>query len=207
MIGILLLIISIFLFNRKKFYASLMLFFLFATNGFQLVPVNWLMMGSPLDKGTDLAVLYVLFISFTKFNKVGFILHKNPIYKWCLYLLFFSTVSAFYSYLILEYPLTNIIQVYRQYLIFIGFVVFFFIPLPILKKIFHSLAIITLIQSCLFLLQIVTGKLMILAIDGSDKVITTFSGDYVRYYNTPAFLVPTLYHFLFLYIFKKDLFF
>lgn len=207
MIGILLLIISVFLFNIKKFYASLMLFFLFATNGFQVIPVNWFMAGIPLDKGSDLAIMYILFVCIKKFSLIKRILKLNPIYKWSLYLLAFTTITAFYSYFVLEYPLTNIIQVYRQYVFFISFVLFFVIPLPILKKVFHSLAIITIFQSFLFLLQIALGIIILLAIDGSENVTTHLEGSYIRYYNSPALLIPTLFYFLFVYKFKNSVLF
>lgn len=207
MIGILLLIISIFLFNIKKFYASLMLFFMFATNGFQIIPVNWLMAGIPLDKGSDLAVVYILYVCIKKFSLIKRILRLNPIFNWCLYLLTFTTITAFYSYFILEYPLTNIIQVYRQYIFFISFILFFVIPLPILKKVFHSLAIITVLQSFLFLLQIALGIILLLAIDGSENVTTHLEGSYIRYYNSPALLIPTLFYFLFVYKFKNPVLF
>jgi len=207
MIGILLLIISVFLFNIKKFYASLMLFFLFVTNGFQVIPVNWLMMGSPLDKGTDLAIVYILFVTLKKSQLISLILKQNPIYKWCLYIIIFTTISIYYSFFFLEYPLTNIIQVYRQYLVFFSFILFFVIPLPILKKVFHTLALITIIQSFLFLLQIATGSILLLAVSGSENVTTTLSGAYIRYYNLPALLIPTLFYFLFVYKFKNFIYF
>lgn len=203
MLGILLLIISIFLFNIKKFYLSLLLFFLFLTNGFQLIPVYWLMAGIPLDKGTDLAILYILFVTIKKFHSIKRILKRNAIYKWCLYLVVFTTASAFYSFFFLEYPVTNIIQVYRQYLVFFSFILFFVMPLSVLKKTFHSLAFITIIQSFIFLLQIATGSILLLAIDGSEKVTTNLEGAYTRYYNSPALLIPTLFYFLFVYKFKN----
>jgi hypothetical protein len=207
MIGIILLIISIFLFNIKKFYGSLMLFFLFATNGFQVIPVNWLMAGIPLDKGSDLAILYILYVCVKKFGLIKRILKLNPIFNWCLYLLTFTTIAAFYSYFVLEYPLTNIIQVYRQYIFFISFILFFVIPLPLLKKVFHSLAIITVLQSFLFLLQVALGIIVLLAIDGSENVTTHLEGSYIRYYNSPALLIPTLFYFLFVYKFKNSILF
>lgn len=207
MIGISLLIISIFLFNNKKFYASLMLFFLFVTNGFQLVPVYWLMAGVPLEKGTDLAILYILFVTIKKLNSIKCILKQNAIYKWCLCLVIFTTISAFYSFFFLEYPLTNIIQVYRQYLVFFSFILFFVMPLSVLKKVFHSLALLTIIQSFIFLLQIATGSILLLAADGSENVTTNISGTFTRYYNSPALLIPTLFYFLFVYKFKNSIYF
>lgn len=165
------------------------------------------MSGSPLDKGSDLAILYILYVSIKKFRLIKRILKQNTIYKWCLFLVIFTTISAFYSFFVLDYPLKNIIQVYRQYLIFFSFILFFVIPLATLKKIFHSLAIITISQSFLFLIQIVTGSVILLAVSGSDNVTTNFAGTYIRFYNSPAFLIPTLIYFLFVYKFKNNYFF
>lgn len=207
MVGLLLLLISIVLFNLKKYYFSLILFFLLITNGFQIIPVNWLMSGAPLQKASDLALIYILVIGVIKLRKIGLILKSHNIYKWCLYLFAFCTITALYSYFALDYPVTNIFQVYRQYLVFIGFVVFFVIPLPVLTKVFHTLAFITLIQSFLFLLQIVVGDAILLSPDGNEFLRREAIEGYSRFYNSPSLQVPVLFYFLFVYKFKKSLYF
>lgn len=207
MVGLLLLLISIVLFKLKKYYFSLILFFLLITSGLQFIPIKWLMAGFPLEKSSDLALVFIFVICLLKFQKIGLILKKIRIYNWCLYLLTFCTIGAFYSYQILDYSVINIFQVYRQYLFFIGFVVFFVVPLPVLLKVFHALAVITLIQCFIFLMQLVDGSAILLSSSGNVAQVSDSIKGYYRFYNLPSFLFPVAFYFLFVYKFKNSLYF
>lgn len=201
MLGITLLIFSLYLYHQKKFYSSLLLFFFFVTNGYQIVPARWLMAGLPIEKGTDLAIIYILFICCIKGRSIFAIVKLHHVFKWIILLLIFVTLSGFYSYFILEYPLTNVLQVYRVYLVLLSFVLFIAVPLPTLIRVFHTLALITLMQCILFLCQIVTGKVLLLSQSGIDEINTTLveGTGFVRYYNSPVFLLPTFFYFLYVY--------
>ncbi len=199
MVGIILLFISLNLYSNKKYYFSLLLFFLFLTNGYQVVPIRWLLEGLPIDKGTDLAIIYILVIFINNLHCLKSILKSFSIVKCLIYFIYFTIANLFYSIIILNYSLINVIQVFRQYLIFLAFIPFVFVPLSDLKKVFNSIAFITLLQCLLFLIQIVTEKPLLNAIDGTDKIVTTLEGSFTRFYNSPAFLIPISFYFILVY--------
>jgi hypothetical protein len=199
MIGLLLLFISLNLYFTQKFYFSLLLFFLFLTNGYQVIPIKWLVAGLPIDKGTDLAIIYILVIFINKLRFLKSIVKSFSIVKYLIYFIYFTIADLFYSIIILNYSLVNVIQVFRQYLIFLVFVPFVFVPLSDLKKVFNSIAFITLLQCLLFLIQIVTQSPLLNAIDGTDKIVTTLEGSFTRFYNSPAFLIPISFYFILVY--------
>jgi hypothetical protein len=203
MLGAVLLLFALRQFHYKKFKECLFLFFLFVTNGFQLIPSSLLMAGLPLDKPSDLALIFILVVALKKgvvFKQIG---KQIPESKWCFFLVFFLVLEIFYSYLEMGYTFVNIIQVFRPYLMLLSFVVFINVDLPILQKVFHRLAIVTIIQSALFLMQIFLNTPILLAANGTDNVgINTLTNGYARFYNTPSFLLPTLFYFLFVYKFR-----
>ncbi|HWK03599.1 MAG TPA: hypothetical protein VNS58_08200 [Puia sp.] len=207
MVGFFLFIVAIILFQRGKHFASLLLFFLFLNNGFQLIPVAWLMAGFPLDKSSDLAIFFVAIITFIKRKDIGKITKDHPLFNWFLYIVGFAAVDAFYSYFFLHYSPVNVLQVFRPYLLFLSFVVFFVVPPATLKRVFHAVALITLFQCVLFLFQIVTGQTILLSANGDDNITTGIveGAGYIRFYNQPAFLIPTLFYFLFVFKFKNKL--
>lgn len=209
MIGCLLLLVALYLYWNKRFYSSLLLFFFFITNGFQVVPVQILMAGLPLDKGNDLALLYVVAIAVMKRRTLKAALLQYPLFKWCMILIGFVLLDAVFSLAALGYPLTNVVQVFRPWLFFLSFLVFLPLPAEDLERVIHSLAFITVVQSCLFLMQIVTGKLFLYSASGTEEVVTNVlssSGGYVRYYNTPVLLSPALFYYLFAWQGKSGLF-
>ena len=118
MLGVLLLIVALLCYYRKYYYSSLLIFFLFLTGGFQLIPSLWLMWGLPFDKATDLAILFTLLVTLKDFRRTFSGFKHIRLLQNIKYLLVFVTVSAVFSYLVLTYPIVNIIQVYRQYLFF-----------------------------------------------------------------------------------------
>jgi hypothetical protein len=205
MLGLILLAIALYLFRVGRFYPSLMLFFLLLTNGFQVIPVNFLMAGIPLEKGADLAIIFVMIICITRYSIIKSFINEYPIFKGCLLIILFVLADAAYSLIILHYSPVNVIQVFRPYLLLLSFLPFFEVEGETLKKVFDSLAIITIFQSVLFLLQIITGKIILLSPAGNTDVgINIISVDnYVRYYNTPAFLDEALFYFLYIYKFKN----
>lgn len=199
MIGLVILLFSLYFFYIKKYYFSLILFFLLLTNGFQFIPMNWLLAGLPLKKGFDLAIIFILVIFFDKFRYIKNILRNEPLLKYLVYFLIFIFADALYSYFFLKNTFLNVFQVFRQYLVFLIFVPFLFVPLAVLKKVFHSIALITLIQCVFFLLQIVTKSTLLYSEFGDEEVTKSLEGSYTRYYNTPAFLISIAIYFLFVY--------
>lgn len=199
MIGIILLAAAYFLFRTKRYYPSLLIFFLFLTNGFQIIPVQVLTAGAPVDKGTDFALLLTLLVTFTHFRRIKQIMAHYKILRWCLILLSFVILEVFYSLFVMDYALVNVIQVFRPYLFLLSFMLFIFVPEETLKRLFHTLAFITFCQAVLYLLQIVTKQTILLSAFGNQEVNITLTSGYSRYYNTPSYLTPVLCYFLFVY--------
>lgn len=183
---------------------ALLLLFLLLTSGFQIIPITWIMAGLPGVKSSDLAIVFVFVLSWFHRKSVVKIVREHPIFKWLLYVLGFVVLDALYSCIVLNYSVVNVLQVFRLYLILLSFLFFFVVPRVDLKRVFHLIAVITLIQSVLFLFQIVYGHTILLSDTGDEDVVTNMveGSQYVRFYNLPAFLLPTLFYFLFVFKFK-----
>jgi hypothetical protein len=205
MIGLILLAICLISYFRRSYTLSISIFFFLITNGFQLVPIKMVMAGLPIDKGSDLALIFLVMIVFGNFAKLKVILHFYPVLKWAIFVIIFVIMDALYSIVFLHYSIVNVIQVFRPYLFVLSFVLFFVIPLSSLKKVFHGIAIITVIQGALFLLQVITKSAILLSINGDENVIAkTIEGSgFVRFYNSPVFLFPALFYFLYVFRFKS----
>ena len=197
-------ILSVILYLTRNYFLSLILFFSFLTNWFQLIPNSWMMAGTPLDKSTDIAILYIFSVLFFKGGgNIRKIISNQSIFKWNIYLIFFAFIVGIYSIFILKYPITNVVQVFRYYIFFLSFFLFYAIPVETLKKVFHFLAIITVFQAILFLLQIALNQSVLQPVFSSGEVHTTvLDSGYVRYYNLPVFLLPVLCYFYFI---KRDI--
>ncbi len=199
--GAFLFLIAILQFLRGKYYPALILFFLLLTAGFQFIPSGLLMAGLTSVKSSDFAVAFIAIAAWVRRKYIKDIIREYPIFKWCLYVFGFAVLEIFYSYFILHYDIINVLQVFRQYVLLLSFIPFFFVPNHELKRIFQSLALITVAQSVLFLAQIATGHALLLSSTGDENVVTggVSGSNYVRFYNLPAFLVPTLYYYLFVF--------
>lgn len=203
MLGLLLTVLAIYWFYAKKFHSSLMIFFLLLTNGFQIVPVKLLTAGVPLEKSSDFAVLYVIVLGWILRGSLRKILFNFPVFKYSLCIVAFVFLDACYSYFGLNYSVVNILQVFRPYLFFLSFLIFFYVPLPVLMKVLKHLCVITIFQGVLFIFQILTGKPLLLSASGLENVTTNVMGGYIRFYNTPVFLNVFFFYLTFIYKFKS----
>lgn len=206
MFGLIILIIAIYLFNKKKYILSLFLFFFFITNGYQIIPSNVLMYGVPLTKVSDLGILYLLFIILINYKFISGIIKINYIFHLCLLMFFFIFLDGVYSIFFLDYSIINVFQVFRPYLFLLSFFLFFLVPLKKLILTLDLVGFITVFLSFLFIFQIISGKVILLSSGGDDSVMTggVEGTTYIRYYNTPAFLLPAFFYFLFVYNFKSS---
>ena len=198
MAGLILLFISIYFFLQRKYTFSILIFFLFVTNGFQIIPSEVLTLGLPLDKASDYGLLYVLIISWMRRKYLSAIFKAFPIFRLVIYLLIFVIISALYSILILNYSTTNVVQVLRPYLFFLSFIVFASVPIKYLIDVFHKITILTIFQCSLFLLQIVVGKSLLFSSSGGEATISVLEGaGYTRFYNAPVFHKVAFFYLLF----------
>lgn len=208
MIGLLLLILSLFLFYTERFVPSVIIFFILLTNGFQLFPVQIMMAGIPLGKGSDLAMIYLILFVLGKIRDITAINRLYPVFKFALYIISFVIVDAIFSILFMKYSLVNVVQVFRPYLFLLSFVIFFSVPIRQLQIVFHIIALATVFQSLLFILQIVSGTPILLSQSGTSDIATGVlqGSGYTRFYNSPFFLFPALFYFLFVFRFKIALY-
>lgn len=206
MLGLVLVLFSIGLFIQKRYYYSLLILFFLLTNGFQIFPIQWIAAGFSLDKGSDYATMIIVAITFLNFSTLIKVRKRVEIFKWVFLFLFFLIIDALYSILVLKYNSVDVIQVLRQYMSLLSFVVFFSVPKDDLIKVLKAIAIITVAQSALFLTQIALHKTLISSAYGSGKVIESMveNTSFVRYYNLPGYLIMAMFYFLFTYKFESS---
>ncbi|UFH56357.1 hypothetical protein [Spirosoma sp. KNUC1025] len=198
MVGILLTMLAIGLFLTQKYYPSLLIFFGFVSYGYLVIPPAFLLAGSPIEKTTDLAILYVLAILLFRLSTTSLIARKEPVFRWILIFLGFALIDTFYSHEVLGYDLAGVIRVFRSNLIFLSFGVLVMVPTTELLRVWHSIAIITVLQCIIYLLQLPVGAVLL----GASYNITVNNMEtigWVRYYNTPSFLIPVFFYYLFVY--------
>ncbi|PRY43025.1 hypothetical protein CLV58_104156 [Spirosoma oryzae] len=198
MVGTILTIVAIGLFFSNRFYGSLLIFVGLATKGFLLIPQEWLLAGLPIEKTSDMAIMYIVVICLFRFSTLQRAFQHDPVLRWILIFILFVFVDGLYSRFILGYELNSVVRVFRNNLFLLSFFVFMLVPVNDLTRVWHTLAIITLVQCVLFLLQIPTGTVLL-----GDPESTTINNmesiGWVRYYNLPTFLIPTLFYYLFAY--------
>ncbi|SFD13496.1 hypothetical protein [Spirosoma endophyticum] len=198
MIGILLTLVAVWLFIFRSYYFSLLIFCGLVTFGFLIIPPAVLLYGAPFEKTSDLAIFYILAIIVSHYKTIQRVVNSEKLFKWIFIFLGFVLIDAIYSYQVLGYNLSGVLKVSRHYLFFLSFGVFILVPFPILTRLLHTIFIITVLQSVLFLLQIPTGT--ILLGDANNVVVNNMEQiGWVRYYNTPLYLIPSLFYFLFIY--------
>lgn len=198
MIGALLTLAAISLFMTNRYYSSLLIFLGLLTQGFLIVPEAVLLAGLPIDKTVDLSLIYVLAISLLRFSTLRRAFQHEPPLRWVLAFILFVFVDALYSRFVLGYDLSGVIRVFRHNLFYLSFGVFLMVPARELVRVWHAVSTITLVQCVLYLLQIPTG--LVLLGDPSSTTINNMEAiGWIRYYNLPTFLIPTLFYYLFAY--------
>ena len=191
MLFIPLLILAIILYVIGHRVSSVLIFFFFCLNGFQIVPYPDVLFNTHLgiSKPTDFAFLYVLFLCFYGLNRYRDFLPRNLLTRligyYTLLLLVLMGISLFYYHV----PASEVVRTIRPY-----FLVYAYFPLRRLtyeqyNKVVYALWIITLVQSVLFVLQAAT-KLPFLADQYGGG-----PGDFIfyRYYNYPKLLYLAAY--------------
>ena len=154
MVGVALLLLAIALFLARNFYPALLLFFCFVTNGYQLIPPEVLMAGAPTDKLTDLALTFLLVALLSRGRALWIVMRQEPVFRWAGLFVAFVALDGIYSLVSEGYELGGVLRVFRVNLFLLSFGVFFVVPTPVLVRVLHTLAIITVTQCVVYLLQI-----------------------------------------------------
>lgn len=179
MLGILLLCISLFLYFRKNYAISLLLFISFCLNGLSILP-DYIIGTS----NSDLALIYTIIISILNYNRKGYFKTKgqeNIVYVIICFLLLSSIFSKFYYHL----TFFQIIQASRADYIILSYFFLRRVNSNLFLQIYNYLQNITLITSILYICQIIIGKAILpYPVEGSVDL----TAGIMRFYNYPPLL-------------------
>ena len=197
MLGIGLLLLAIGLFLTRRYYYPLLIFFGFVTNGYQIIPVDFLLAGGPTNKLTDLALVFLLVALVSRSRVLWLAMRQEKVFHWLGLFVLFITVDGIYSIGSEGYEVWGVLSVFRVNLFLLSFGLFFVVPTPVLKRVFHIIAILTVIQSVIFLLQIPLNQTLLNSTMAGSAVSTKTLDTFTRFYNVPVFLTPVLFYYLF----------
>lgn len=194
MLFIPILIASIILYLNGNRTLSVIAFFFFLFDGFQIIPEDFFETGMGISKSADFALLYTVFLFI-----YGCINYKNyiPINKLTTliagYLLFVLCIIVI-SYFVYRIPLVEIVRTSRYYLFALSYFVIRRLTKEEIDSVLKILFCVVVVQSLLFTIQGFTGiALLTGAVNHkSAKLIT-------RFYNLPLML----YFFVFYGIFNN----
>ncbi|WP_338875455.1 hypothetical protein WBJ53_07520 [Spirosoma sp. SC4-14] len=205
MLGLALTGLAIYQFLYKQYYYSLLIFFGLIANGFQVIPSSILLAASPIDKLTDLALLYIIVLLLYRFDIVLHVIKKQPIFKWVAAYFGFVLIDAFYSCVVLDYSFGGVIKVLRANLFLLSFGVFFMVPTQVLIQVLRTIAAITVGLCVIFLIQIPLKESLLAAqAAGSEAITHDIEGfNFTRFYNTPVYLTPIFFYYLFVHQFQS----
>ena len=179
--------------------ASVVLFFFFLTNGFQLVPVSWFDTGFGIQKGADFALIILLVAFASNMLENVKLLKTDSIARSILVFIGFVFIAVLFSKLYLNYDLTVILRVARRFLFLLGYFVFRQLSFKEVEKIIHIIIGITFVQCLIFLAQIFLG---ITLLNRQSDEITELSGrgaigEWKRLYNLPEYTVFSMLYLMF----------
>ncbi|ANE49623.1 hypothetical protein [Flavisolibacter tropicus] len=196
MIGAILFIVSFALFSGPNRFISIVLLFALLTGGFQLVPLNYMVISSiGVTKCYDWVLLFVgamlllqpqvflntlVWKSFKMMSIYGVILIILLVYS-----IFVQNVEPAVS-----------VRVFRNLLYFLPIVLFVQLPQEEIAKVFKILIFITAFVSLVYCLQQVFHKTLL---NGITSDFMGVSGEKDRYYNLPVYVYPVIF-----FLFFKD---
>lgn len=186
MVFIGLLLFSLFLYIRRFRVSAVLIFFFFITSGFNLVPDEFVDLGTPLTKSTDYAFFLLL-----GFLSIGLLFIKNffkidTFTKILIILFSFLFLCIVYNIFIIRVPIGEIIRTVRYLFFWLAFFVFRSLSKEELENLLKILFSVTAIISVIYLFQIVIGEnILVETVTGK----TSFLGiEFKRFYNQPALI-------------------
>jgi O-antigen ligase len=197
MIFFLILFIAVFLYLIGKYFSSLLLFFFFLSNGFQIIPLDLFQTPIDINKPIDFALLYVLILFPYAIFKVPKTVLKGRIAKSIFLFLGFVLVCVFVNGFLWDISWDEIIRTSRYFFIILSYFLFVKLPVHTINKIFRVLFVIILMQSVLFILQILLGRVLLTGYIG--ELVYMEEIGFKRFRN----LIPLLPYFVFYALFKN----
>ncbi len=199
MIWFLLIVVACGLWTLRYRSAALTMFFFFLTNGFQLVPVSWFDTGVGIQKGSDFALLLLLFFFVSKWTEHIKLLRSDPIARSLAVFVAFIIVGVLFSRFYYGYDISAIFRAARRFLFVLGYFVYRELSYEEIQKTLRILLFITFVQCVIFLMQLVFGVTLL---NRQSDEITELSergaiGEWKRLYNIPEYTVLFLFYALF----------
>ncbi|MDR1370749.1 MAG: hypothetical protein LBJ72_11595 [Dysgonamonadaceae bacterium] len=186
-IFIFLILYAWYLYLRGKKVYALLIFYFFASWGFQIIPEETMSLMPGFSKGQDYALILIggcvgfdfLFVKGRYFKRDTFSVYL---------LLFFAFLLAcvLYSRFTVGCSWSDILRVSRLYMLFVSYFVFRNMTKEELNKLLNIIYHITIIQSCIYILQVILSVEILNTM--SHSVITIGDWKIMRYYNQPLAL-------------------
>ncbi|MEN0054756.1 MAG: hypothetical protein AAGC65_13865 [Mucilaginibacter sp.] len=193
MVGLIVFIAYWYTLYQKRYAENLFILFLQVTACFQIVPVSLINLNPIITKPYDWVSLILVITLIKDYQYIS--LRKHIILPLKLYL-GFIIFMAFYSIFFLGIEVKVVVSVFRLYLFFIAPVLFLRYDYKVIEKVVGWIA--TMITFCcfIFILQAITGKAILSALQ-TDNVITKEKvGGFSRFYNLPYFTIFMLMYYV-----------
>lgn len=180
--------ISIALYINGKRKISLLIYFFFLFDSFQLIPEDLIGV-----KSLDFSIAYIIVLFIYGFFRNHDFIPKNRITLlislYILFITFISLISLFYYGI----EISEILRTGRQNLLLLSYFIFRRLNRDEIISIINILFIVVLFQCCMFLYQTITGDaIMTGGINGGFKI-----GHFYRFYNVPFMLYFMVFYAIF----------
>lgn len=197
MIGITLFILALFCYlNSSNRYFCIFLLLAIATAGFQMIPVELVIMPPiGITKPYDWLLVFcatIFILSPKVFLRLDVWNQYKNIVLFALLLIFLLLYSIYYRGVEISISL----RVFRNFTFFLLIFIFINISIQDYTKIFKLIIYVTTFASILYCLQSLTGSILLNSV-GSNLVTTNDEGSLTRYYNLPVFIFPVVFFFFF----------
>lgn len=200
MLGAFVFLLCIFYYFSSRRYLAVFLVFFLVTAGFQLVPLNYMVLPSAgIKKSYD----WVLLFQGALFLLVPQYFFPAAVWKKFRILIVYGGLLVLllaYSILMMQVESSVSIRVFRSLIFFITLFLFVSLSKDDLQKVFRLIIIFTSVAAVFYCLQVITGYTLLNHVV-SGEVGFSAAGR-TRFYNLPVFVYPVVF-FLF---FSKNLF-
>lgn len=194
MIGAILFILAFALYFGQNRYISIILLFALVTGGFQLVPLDYMVVSSiGVTKCYDWVLLFVgAMLLFQPQIFLNAWVWRN--FKMMAVYGIVLVILLFYSIFFQNVEPSVSIRVFRNLLYFIPIFLFVQLSQEEITKVFNILILVTVFVSLVYCLQQVFHKILLNGVTSDSMGV---SGDKDRYYNLPVYVYPVVFFLFF----------
>lgn len=188
------LLLGIFLFLKGKRISSVVIFFFFLSDGFQLIPLKLFNTHLGFDKPVDFCFIYTVTLFVFGFLKYENFIPKRDIIGKSIFI-FLSAICVIMgvNYFCFHVPLKEIIQTGRFFFVLLAYFLFIRLSKDEIEKIHRILFPIVVFQCLLFILQVVISKPILTGYYGGSYMGLPF----LRFYNVPLLIYFYVYYGMF----------